>query len=98
MIEEVVILQGAEKDMLEGFIRYEASGKEFDFHDAIDEKISQLEQFPYSGAMFWGDFRRALLDKFPYGIFYRVIGRRIFVTAVKDLRLDPKKILERLKP
>lgn len=96
MAVDVVILQGAEQDLLAAFVRYERTGSEVAFHTAIERKLSQLSEFPELGGVYLRDFRRILVDGFPFGIFYRCHGDRLFVVAVEDLRGDPKRIRKRL--
>ena len=97
MISEIVVLQGAEADILEGYIRYERSGRESEFYETVDEKLAQIRAFPESGGIFAAQYRRIILDDFPYGIFYTISGTRLFVVTVSDLRVDPRRILERLR-
>ena len=42
-----------------------------------------------------GRYRRLLIPRYPFGIFYVVESNRIVVHAVPDLRQDPEKIRER---
>ena len=37
-----------------------------------------------------GEVRRALVSRFPYGIFYRVESKRVVVLAVLHTARDPK--------
>ena len=98
MINQVVILHGAEQDILTGFFRYDDHGRGLEFYKAIDEKLELLLNFPEAGSVYHKDFRRVLLKKrFPYGIYYRIHGNRLFVTAILYLKINPHKILERLK-
>jgi hypothetical protein len=41
--------------------------------------------------MVYEDVRRALLRRFPYGIFFRDLGGTRRVIAVMDLRRDPQR-------
>lgn len=42
------------------------------------------------------DFHRGLVSRFPFGIYYKIEGKRIVVFAVLDLRQDPERIQLRL--
>ena len=58
--------------------------------------LARIVELPESAPVYAGEFRRLLVRRFEHGIFYRVHGARIVVTAVLDLRQDPAKIRERL--
>ena len=55
-----------------------------------------IVELPESAAIYAGEFRRLLVRRFDHGIFYRIHGTRIVVTAVLDLRQDPTTIRRRL--
>ena len=42
------------------------------------------------------DFRRGLISRFPFGIYYTIERKRIVVFAVLDLRQNPENIRSRL--
>ena len=95
---EIVILAGAETEMFEAWTRYEelmpGLGDRFD--GAVRGALKIAAQFPESAPRYAGEFRRLLVRRFTHGIFYRVHGGRLVVTAVLDLRQDPSAILRRL--
>lgn len=62
-----------------------------DFLDCVDEKINQILQMPESCAIIRKDVRRAVIRRFPYVIYYRVVVDRIIVLAVLHGRTNPKK-------
>lgn len=68
-----------------------------DFYERVDDALSRLLQFPESGPIYSIPFRRLLLPKTPYGIFYAIEGHRILIHAILDLRGDPQRVLQRLK-
>jgi plasmid stabilization system protein ParE len=88
---EVVLPQGAQADYLEGFA---ALGQTFDRH--VEAGLEQLATFPESAPRFRNTYRRLVLVKLRYGVFYRIIGNRVIVSAIMHLAQDPKNILERL--
>ena len=60
-----------------------------DFLAALEVVYRRLEQTPKMHQMIYQDVRRALMRRFPYGIFYRVQIDRVEVIAVQDCRRDP---------
>ena len=95
---EVVILAGAETELFEAWARYEellpGLGDRFDA--VVRGALRTAAQFPEVAPRYAGEFRRLLVRRFTHGIFYRIHGERLVVTAVLDLRQDPSSILRRL--
>jgi hypothetical protein len=89
---EVELLLGAEIEFLDIYSR-----RGDRFYTIFDICLMRLRSFPEIGPFYSAPFRRLLIPKTPFGIFYTVEGRRIFITAILDLRADPDRILERLK-
>ncbi len=88
---EVVVLSGASSQVL-GIYRwledaYEGRGD--DFYADFLEGCSQLSRFPEIAPRYDAHFRKLLLRKWRIGIYYRISGLRIMVSAVMDLRQDP---------
>ncbi|MCP5542001.1 MAG: type II toxin-antitoxin system RelE/ParE family toxin [Akkermansiaceae bacterium] len=96
---KVEFLAGAAGDLLS--IYREIS----DFSDAhaesfstrLDRRLSQLSRFPELGPPFSERFRRLVLGKFPYAIFYSTSGDRIFIHGIFHLQINPLLIKTRLK-
>lgn len=53
-----------------------------EFLDEIALAIQELEQGPLHPRLYYRNFRRVLLRRFPYKIFYQVIGDRIVIFRV----------------
>lgn len=62
------------------------------FLDAIEDKIKNIEQFPQSYPIKVRDqFRRAVLSKFPYSIYYKLeLNGDIVIYAVLSNKIDSK--------
>jgi plasmid stabilization system protein ParE len=97
-MHEVVILAGAENDILETYARFESDSEGLGdrFSLRVESALAQLSEFPESGSIFRGSRRRLLVQGFPFGIFYTATGRRLIVLAVLDLRQSPEMIMRRL--
>ena len=89
---EVELLLGAEIEFLDIYSRRGDA-----FYELFDDCLNRLSRFPELGPLYSFPFRRLLIPKTPFGLFYTIEGRRIMVNAVLDLRSDPDRILERLK-
>lgn len=62
----------------------------------LDRRLGQLAKFPEVGPLFSGRFRRLVVGKFPYAVFYSVTGERAFIHAIFHLQAHPLLIKSRL--
>jgi plasmid stabilization system protein ParE len=88
---EIVFLLAAELDL---FQAYEQSGEPL--HNKIDATLDQLKLHPRIGPMFKEPFRRKLIIKTPYAIYYTIEGERIIIHAIVDQRQNPDSVTSRL--
>jgi len=99
-MREVVVLAGAEADLLRTYCWFEALDGEMAnrFDEAVHDSLTLLSDQPGMGSRFRGIYRRLLVPGFRcFGIFYSLeAGGRICIAAVLDLRQDPYAILRRL--
>ncbi len=96
-MSEIVVLQSAEKDWFE---LYRRLGEPFD--RAFSSTVQLIAMNPQIGPT-WriAPFRRRLITGYPVGIFYSLVGKRVVISAVIDLRQDASSIdvqLRRLQP
>ena len=87
----LIVRPEAERDLAEAHDWYEskvtALGSEFLL--AIDAALSSIQRTPELYQVVYKNLRRALIRRFPYGIFYLVEETRIVVIAVMHARRDP---------
>jgi hypothetical protein len=62
----------------------------------LDAALTLLRTFPEAAPVFRGRYRRLLVPRFPYGIFYSIESGRIILYSVLYLPNDPQTILRRL--
>ncbi len=58
----------------------------------LDAAFTNLRAFPEIGPIFHGCYRRLLVPRFPYGIFYIIEPDRIIIAGVLHLRQNPAAI------
>jgi plasmid stabilization system protein ParE len=61
--------------------------------DLLQEALALIDQvllLPRASPVVHRDTRRALIRRFPYGIFYRLDGDAVIVVAVYHLRRNPR--------
>ncbi|MEH2360756.1 type II toxin-antitoxin system RelE/ParE family toxin [Nostoc sp.] len=61
-----------------------------EFLDCVDETVNRISQMPESYLIVYGDIRRAVVRRFPYAVYYRIVSSRVIVTAIFYGRRDPK--------
>ena len=95
---EIFVKPRAELDLFKAFSFYDeqSSGLGEEFVLCVDAKLEFINRHPKACPEMYKDFRRGLISRFPFGIYYKIEGKRIVVFAVLDLRQDPEKIQYRL--
>ncbi len=57
--------------------------------DEIAQGLGRIQQFPRLWPIYEGEYRRYLLQRFPYGLVYRIDPEKIFILAVAHLHRHP---------
>jgi len=88
----IQFLDAAAEELEEVFQYYDSQrvGLGHEFLREVGDILDIIEKFPQSWPVIYGESRRALIKRFPFGLFYYIDDRLIVVTAVMDLRKDPK--------
>ena len=91
MTISLVIRLEAEQDLNEAYRWYERQfdglGREFVI--CIDAALSVLQRTPKISPKIYKDIRRALIRRFPYGIFYILERDKVIVLAFLHTSRDP---------
>lgn len=95
----VEVLDDAEEDLAAGFVFYEQQqpGLGRYFFRSLWTDIETLRTNAGIHRVLFGKYHRLLSPKFPYAIFYRIVGATVFIHAVIDCRRSPEWIKRRLK-
>jgi hypothetical protein len=95
---KIEILEEAEQDLIEGFQFYESRepGVGSYFLDCLFSDIDSLLLFAGIHQVVYG-YHRCLSKRFPFAVYYDVLGESICVHAVLDCRRNPAWIRKRLK-
>jgi plasmid stabilization system protein ParE len=80
------------EELNEAYSWYESQkpGLGDEFLDCVDETVNRISQMPESYAVAYRDIRRAIVRRFPYAVYYRIVSSRVIVTAIFHGRRDPK--------
>jgi hypothetical protein len=95
---DLIFLLGADIEIQSGFARFEdvQEGRGAIFMTCLDATFTLLRSHPRIGPVYERPYRRLLVRRFPYGVFYEIQPGRLVIVAVLDLRQDPAAIHRRL--
>lgn len=97
MKREVIIRPEAEAELAEAFDWYEQQlrGLGSEFLISVDATVHAIARNPYRFAKIHKEVHRALLCRFPYGVFFLIEDARIVVLAFFHAKRDPKHLQTR---
>jgi plasmid stabilization system protein ParE len=92
MSRRLVLRPEAEHDIVGAAQWYEEqrSKLSLDFRAALDQTFATIENNPELYAPIYRELRRALVRRFPYGVFYLERGDDIIVAAVLHTSRNPR--------
>jgi plasmid stabilization system protein ParE len=98
MIERVEFNPNAQQEVADSFDWYESSevGLGDDFLASIDHCIRLIRSHPEMFPIAFKNYRKALLTRFPFVIFYRVSIGTLTVYAVFHCSKNPVRLTKRL--
>jgi len=81
----------ARLDLLDAVAWYEEQrpGLGMEMSDQVDAAIGRAADNPLAFAIIEDATRSVLCHRFPYAVFFEVVGDRLFVLAVTHVRRDP---------
>jgi plasmid stabilization system protein ParE len=96
-VTSVIFLVEARAEALDIFRWYEEqrTGLGIVFGDALDTAIGRVRELPLAHPVVYRDLRRALVDRFPYALYYRAQSDAIVVVAVVHGRRHPNRWRQR---
>jgi toxin ParE1/3/4 len=98
MTVELVLAAEVEQDLSEAYDWYEKRrhGLGEDFLSCVDASIQHICRMPEAHAKVHEDYRRVLVRRFPYAVFYEYDGPTVTVYCVFHTSRDPNKWRKRL--
>jgi len=92
MSHRLVIRPAAESELSEAYRWYETQrqGLGSEFLLSAEAALTLIERDPELHPLIHKEIRRALIRRFPFGVFYIVEGDSVHVLAVFHGRRDPK--------
>jgi plasmid stabilization system protein ParE len=97
MAVELLLAPEAERDLVVACEWYEARrvGLGEDFLDRVDACLQAIRRNPFLYPVVHEDYRRALVRRFPFAIFYEPTDERVMIYAVLHSSRDPLHWLRR---
>lgn len=71
------------------FYEGELPGLGVEFVAEVERTIEFVVIHPNAGSPLWGDFRRALVRRFPFAVIYRAKDETVYVVAVAHQHRRP---------
>lgn len=98
MAAELILVPEAEQDLNEAYDWYEQrrAGLGEDFLSCVDACIQSICRTPALYAILFEQYRRALVRRFPYAVFYEYNENTVIVYGILHTSRDPAKWRERL--
>ena len=89
---ELIIRPEAEADALEAFRWYneQVPGLGQEFLGEIDRALESIQAYPEANGKLHREFRRGLMRRFPYSIFYVTHAEKIVVFGILHAARDPR--------
>ena len=93
MIREIRLREEAEADLSEAAIWYQQQqkGLGYNFLDEVLTLSQSIKEHPHAYPIVHREVRRALTNRFPFGIFYRVEEEIIVIFAIMHASRDPNR-------
>ena len=90
----VVYKSRAQRDVKAAIDWYQSqrAGLGLEFLNCLEQAEAKIQQQPDLYPVVHGNFRRILLQRFPYSVFYLIEKRTIYIFSVFDNRQDPHKL------
>jgi plasmid stabilization system protein ParE len=98
MAADLILAPEAEDDLAEAYGWYERRriGLGEDFLECVDACIQRIRRHPGLGKPIHQSYRRALVRRFPYAVFYEYENNTIIVYCIFHTARDPTKWRQRL--
>jgi plasmid stabilization system protein ParE len=98
MAVELVIAAEAEQDIGEAYSWYESQriGLGEEFLSCVDACLHTVCRIPELHAVIYESYRRGLVRRFPYAVYYEYSADRVTVYGIFHTSRDPEKWRQRL--
>ena len=90
----------AQRELLDTAVWYDGrrEGLGDEFSDAVSDKVVEICRPPERFPIVYDDIRQAILRRFPYVVYFRLVGERVLVVSVFHASRDTESLWARLDP
>ena len=94
----VLLDDAARDDLVNAMATYDSlkDGLGFDFAERVKDILSHIAENPSLYPVFHRQFRKAVMDRFPYLVIYHLVHDEVRVMAIWHGKRSPRKLLQRL--
>ena len=94
----IVFTRAARIEILDAHGWYAARGQILAqrFAAELDAVITRISEKPLQFRLIQGDGRRAMMRRFPYGVFFRILSDRVQIIACLHTSRDPRQWQNRM--
>jgi plasmid stabilization system protein ParE len=94
---EIRVRLKAREDITDAALWYEAqnAGLGSHFVDEVERTFGKIAHNPTTYRILYRETRRAILQRFPFGVFYRIYDQAVVVIAVMHSSRDPQRWRQR---
>ena len=98
MDAELIIAPEAQQDAEDAYSWYEDRrvGLGEEFLGCVEAHIREICRMPTLHPKIFNEYRRALIRRFPYAIFYEFASGKVYVYSIFHTSMNPKKWHDRL--
>ena len=98
MALELIVAAEAEHDLAEAYAWYEQRGLGLgeEFLVCVDACVQRILRLPESFPVVHESYRRGLVRRFPYAVFYEYDGKQVIIYSVFHCSQNPDKWRRRL--
>ncbi len=88
----------AQQELIDAAIWYDdrREGLGDDFVDAVSDQVADICKMPERFPIVHDDVRQAILRRFPFVVYFRLIGERVLVVSIFHASRDPESLWSRL--
>ena len=93
MAFQLTIRPDAESDLQEAFTYYQEcrEGLGSDFILCVEHALDRIQSNPFQFPTVYRHIQRALIHRFPFGVFYQVKNKSVIVLAVMHCSRSPER-------
>jgi plasmid stabilization system protein ParE len=98
MDAELIFAPEVEHDLAEAYAWYEGqrAGLGEEFLSCVDACLQAIRRGPETHAVIHENYRRGLVRRFPYAVFYEYVNDTVTVYCISHSSRDPRKWRQRL--